>query len=421
MRRHGSKKNKLELSWSYSDLCRALDVGTSPNARSLLTESRMFQITCMQSLVQNEYVIYVRHRPAKVNDWHVHWLRLNEINANAIRFATKSIRANEIANIIINFVLPKCVFLLRARRTPSITGNCILNSASWCVDRSRFQMRYEKMNEFGFIYGNIALFRIWGITFVVLYYCGAGNGSHIPALSFQRRIRREKKREHFSHRWLHVMRVNGTNPWPSNIIPHRNPLKYFPFFSLQHLCRHVLRNQHKLMRFLQQQIRLCSSGSARPLQKFSEDGEPVKLIQIPPSAYDTKSTPITHESDNGILFKVCAPNQEGSQRYTNLHPFLLLLEIGFRFTCSTRRTSSTTTETGSRYPCIWKTLHRSHAENILAQKSGRLAEAGNYANGKLSHSSRRQSASLRRRGMHPMRLRLHCICLSFVVFFICWV
>lgn len=63
------------------------------------------------------------------------------------------------------------------------------------------------------------------------------------------------------------------------------------------------------MRFLQQQIRLCSSGSARPQQKFTEDGEPIKLIQIPPSAYDIKSQPITHDPDNGILFKVSPPRR----------------------------------------------------------------------------------------------------------------
>lgn len=60
------------------------------------------------------------------------------------------------------------------------------------------------------------------------------------------------------------------------------------------------------MHFLQQQIRLCSSGSAKPQQKLREDGEPIKYIQIPPAAYDTTSQPITHDPDNGRLFKVNA-------------------------------------------------------------------------------------------------------------------
>lgn len=185
---------------------------------------------------------------------------------------------------------------------------------------------------------------------------------------------------------------------------------------MQHLCRHVLRNQHKLMRFLQQQVRLCSSRSARPQQKFNEDGEPVKFIQIPPSAYDTKTEPITHDPDNGILFKVNSPDRW--TRTPLIHTKLLLLfeyssmKIGFRFACTTCRTVPTTTETGSRYTCIWKTLHRSHVENILAQKSWWLAEARNYANGKLSHSPCRQSTSLRCRGTHTkyICLLLSCDC-----------
>lgn len=74
------------------------------------------------------------------------------------------------------------------------------------------------------------------------------------------------------------------------------------YCNFQQLCRHVIRNQHKLMRILQQQIRLCT-GTARPQQKLIED-ESIKLIEIPPSAYEINSHKIEHEIDNGNLFKV---------------------------------------------------------------------------------------------------------------------
>lgn len=58
------------------------------------------------------------------------------------------------------------------------------------------------------------------------------------------------------------------------------------------------------MRFIQQQIRLCSTGTARTLHKqIDEDDTPKRMI-IPPAAYDTKSMNIEHEPDNGHLFKV---------------------------------------------------------------------------------------------------------------------
>lgn len=156
------------------------------------------------------------------------------------------------------------------------------------------------------------------------------------------------------------------------------------------------------MRFLQQQIRLCSSGSARPQHKFCEDGETVKIIQIPPSAYDTKSHLVTHDADNGNLFKVCQQiliiGIVFISSSPNWYPNFPSVRIVFRFIRSTRCTGTTSTETRSRYACIWKTLHRSHVKNILAQKSWRLAKTGNNAYGKLSNSSRRQSSSLRCRG-----------------------
>lgn len=73
---------------------------------------------------------------------------------------------------------------------------------------------------------------------------------------------------------------------------------------LQPLCRHVLRNQHKFIHFLQRQIRLCSSSTARPLEKLIDYDENVKIIDIPESAYETRSQTIEHERDTGHLFKV---------------------------------------------------------------------------------------------------------------------
>lgn len=75
---------------------------------------------------------------------------------------------------------------------------------------------------------------------------------------------------------------------------------------MQPLCRHVLRNQHKIMHFLQRQIRLCSTGSARPLEKIVDYDEHIKMIEIPESAYQTQSQDIEHDRDTGYLFKVSA-------------------------------------------------------------------------------------------------------------------
>lgn len=76
-------------------------------------------------------------------------------------------------------------------------------------------------------------------------------------------------------------------------------------FRFQHLCRHIFQNQHKFMKFVQKQVRLCSNGTARPLPKASDELDIPKVYQIPPQAYNTQSLPIEHEPDNGHLFKVC--------------------------------------------------------------------------------------------------------------------
>lgn len=59
------------------------------------------------------------------------------------------------------------------------------------------------------------------------------------------------------------------------------------------------------MKFLQQQVRLCSTSTLQTQQKPLDYDEGFKLVQIPPTAYETKSQPIIHDPDNGHLFKVC--------------------------------------------------------------------------------------------------------------------
>lgn len=59
------------------------------------------------------------------------------------------------------------------------------------------------------------------------------------------------------------------------------------------------------MHFLQRQIRLCSTGSARPLEKIVDYDEHIK-VEIPESAYQTQSQNVEHDSDTGYLFRVSA-------------------------------------------------------------------------------------------------------------------
>lgn len=58
------------------------------------------------------------------------------------------------------------------------------------------------------------------------------------------------------------------------------------------------------MRYLQQQVRLCSTGTLQPQRKAEDYEDSFKLVQIPPAAHETRSKPIEHDTDNGILFKV---------------------------------------------------------------------------------------------------------------------
>lgn len=60
------------------------------------------------------------------------------------------------------------------------------------------------------------------------------------------------------------------------------------------------------MHFLERQIRLCSTGSARPLEKMKDYDEHIKMMEIPESAYQTQSQNVEHDRDIGYLFKVSA-------------------------------------------------------------------------------------------------------------------
>lgn len=72
------------------------------------------------------------------------------------------------------------------------------------------------------------------------------------------------------------------------------------------MWRHVLRNQHKLKRVLQQQIRSCSAAVAvQPtLYTINEDEKIAKYTDIPAAALEMRSKQIDHEQDVGQLFKV---------------------------------------------------------------------------------------------------------------------
>lgn len=72
------------------------------------------------------------------------------------------------------------------------------------------------------------------------------------------------------------------------------------------MCRHVLENQHKLQKFLQQHIRLCSSKTARvTIEKTDDDYIPKSTVQIQPSTTSILTQRVSHEPENGNLFSVC--------------------------------------------------------------------------------------------------------------------
>lgn len=80
----------------------------------------------------------------------------------------------------------------------------------------------------------------------------------------------------------------------------------------KHLCRHVLENQHKLQKFLQQQIRLCSRESVRAQPQFEEPTYDIQpRIQKSDNAQyvlhsadtGTESLQIEHSPNVGNLFR----------------------------------------------------------------------------------------------------------------------
>lgn len=144
------------------------------------------------------------------------------------------------------------------------------------------------------------------------------------------------------------------------------------------------------MHFLQRQLRLCSTTSARPLEKSLDYDENVKIV-IPPSAYQTASTPIEHDPDNGHVFKV-------NTSFVSIQmTFLIIINpsTGIRFVCTIGWSSTIATEARCRRFGLWKNVHRSYVESLLAQKSWRVAKTGNHTNGKPCYTSSRQSIALR--------------------------
>lgn len=82
---------------------------------------------------------------------------------------------------------------------------------------------------------------------------------------------------------------------------------------MQNLCRHVLENQHKLQKVVQQQIRLCSRESVRAQPQFDEPTYDTQTrIQKSDNAKyvlhsaDTgsESLQIEHSPNVGQLFRV---------------------------------------------------------------------------------------------------------------------
>lgn len=58
------------------------------------------------------------------------------------------------------------------------------------------------------------------------------------------------------------------------------------------------------MDFIHQKARLCSTNGAQPQLKAFVDEDRPKYIEIPPSAYQTKSLKIEHDNQIGHLFQV---------------------------------------------------------------------------------------------------------------------
>ncbi|CAD7090128.1 unnamed protein product [Hermetia illucens] len=70
------------------------------------------------------------------------------------------------------------------------------------------------------------------------------------------------------------------------------------------ICRRVIRNQHKLRHYIQQQIRLCSTTSLRTQEaQKQEDDEQPGFTTIRPDFSTVAPKPIEHDPDIGRLFK----------------------------------------------------------------------------------------------------------------------
>jgi hypothetical protein len=82
----------------------------------------------------------------------------------------------------------------------------------------------------------------------------------------------------------------------------KNVFFYYP----QQLCRHVLANQHKFIKFIfQQNVRLCSGKPAQSLaENKSNQQENIHINTVAPSVDQPQHSKIEHEADLGHLFKV---------------------------------------------------------------------------------------------------------------------
>lgn len=74
--------------------------------------------------------------------------------------------------------------------------------------------------------------------------------------------------------------------------------------TTKELCRRVLRNQHKLRHYLQQQIRLCSNISlqAKSAQKLDDDVDTIPITTIPSNYATETAKQVQHYPDIGQQF-----------------------------------------------------------------------------------------------------------------------
>lgn len=76
-------------------------------------------------------------------------------------------------------------------------------------------------------------------------------------------------------------------------------------FSLQHLLRRVLENQHKFIQLLQQQIRTCSSNRLQEAVRPEDEADYSQIKSVDTSsAYYPINKPFKHAPEVGDQFSV---------------------------------------------------------------------------------------------------------------------